>query len=346
MLEGALPYVTRLVLETLIDEGHLTLPLINESIQRTFNRLRIDKKNRPSELIFSGNGTKRQIKFRMSSAQSWAFFRYLPVSIGEFVPKDSLHWRLMLYLQEITDIVLSLNIAESQLDYFDYLYYEFLVLFRRLYPNSSIRPKMHFQLHFRSIVRRSGPPRTHWSMNFERKNGQVKRPSHTMNNFQNPLFTLSKKIQTVALSYRLSPFKHDHVDFPFSYQMNVTDYNTIDFSPYLSSPGQSYVTVTSTISFNGARYRKGDFLLLEREPQGYLFGKIDCILCEDPNEPVFLVNLFSTITFDPHIYSYCVERKIPSKSRFCTVPNLMDFHALDGLEIAGCIYIRLKYNVC
>ena len=71
-------------------------------------------------------------------------------------------------LQEITDIVMAPKITDAMLTQFDLLYFEFLNLFQSLYPNQSIRPKMHFLVHFSTIVRKNGPMRNYWAMNYER----------------------------------------------------------------------------------------------------------------------------------------------------------------------------------
>ena len=76
--------------------------------------------------------------------------------------------------------------------YFDRIYASFLELFKSLYPNQSIRPKMHFGAHFSTIVRKNGPMRTFWAMNYERPNGNFKQPTHVMNNYRNVLLTLAK----------------------------------------------------------------------------------------------------------------------------------------------------------
>lgn len=119
------------------------------------------------------------INFKMSAAQSWAFMRYLPICISHFVPSDSEHWGLILALSEILDLVMAPKHTESSLAYFERLYQSFLETFKKLYPSASVRPKMHFLVHHGTIVRKNGPMRTFWAMNYERLNGKIKAPCHT-----------------------------------------------------------------------------------------------------------------------------------------------------------------------
>ena len=76
---------------------------------------------------------------------------------------------------------------------------------QELYPNVPIRPKMHFLLHLRKLVKKNGPMKFCWTMGFERLNGEIKRPCHIMNNFRNPQvhirFSLSIVIEITKILF-------------------------------------------------------------------------------------------------------------------------------------------------
>jgi hypothetical protein len=63
---------------------------------------------------------------------------------SQFVDLKSKPWRLLLQLQEIIDIILAPKITEGMLAHFATQYAEFSENFSALYPDVSIRPKMHF----------------------------------------------------------------------------------------------------------------------------------------------------------------------------------------------------------
>jgi hypothetical protein len=102
-------------------------------------------------------------------------------------------------LREIVTIVMAPKLNEAILSYFEIRYAEFLQLFKEFYPDVSIRPKMHFLVHFPTVVRKNGPLKNLWVMNYERMNGSIKIPTHTINNFRNPKKTLAFKRQCAAL---------------------------------------------------------------------------------------------------------------------------------------------------
>ena len=345
VLEGVVPYVTSKVLEQLIQDNLITLDEINDLVQQTFSKIKVDKKNKPRDLIITSiPGRSKQISFKMTSAQTWAFFRFLPFSIGHKLPYSK-YFELILYLEEIVDLIMAPSISETTLFYFECIYEKFLESFKELFPNASIRPKMHFLIHFSSIVRHNGPMRTFWAMAFERMNGRFKNPSHSMNNFRNPLKTLSNKLQCLSLYSKLCYNYEEEIEIVTSYQLNVADFPELNFQPYFVEQDQEFVSISNNVTICGTEYKKSYFVILEKIDQGYLFGKIDCIVCEDPHSPVFLLNLYTTIDFEQSCYCYKVERLSPAPPRFCFVNDFLDYHPLDSVERQGCTYIRLKYFV-
>lgn len=178
----------------------MTVDELNDSMSKVMSQLEVDKKNKPNDTSFQG----RKISFKLSSAKMWLRSRYLPVSICDKIPTFNEHWQLLIYLQEILDLVMAPKLYESSLLYFDHVYGKFLELFKSLYPTQSIRPKMHFGVHFSTIVQKNGPPRNFLAIYYERLNGSFKQPTHIMNNFRNVPLTLSKKHQFSALESQLS----------------------------------------------------------------------------------------------------------------------------------------------
>jgi hypothetical protein len=134
----------------------------------------------------------------MSAAQSLALIRYLPHVLCVLTENDEacfpyIGW--LLTLQEIFNLVFAPKLTDSLLAYFSSLITSFISKFKACYPHTNIRPKMHFLIHYPSIVKGNGPLRNFWCMNFERLNGAVKVPVHVMKNFKSPLYTIAYKRQ-------------------------------------------------------------------------------------------------------------------------------------------------------
>lgn len=187
-------------------------------------------------------------------------------------------------------------IHEGTLHYFEQLYSDFLVLFKYLYsPQETISPKMHFLVHFATIVRNNSPVRTYWAMNFEIMNGKVKKPTHVMNNFRNPMFTLAYKHQCAALELKLSSnYLRNTVEVSSVIHTHVNEYPTNDFEPYLTFPDQAEVAISSYITVNGTNYKKGNFVIVGKDGPNFVFGKIDLIVFECVDMPVLHLIIYIT----------------------------------------------------
>lgn len=335
-LQGIIPYVCGLVIKTLVTQKLLTVDEVNDEISKIFTRLNIDKKNKPGSIKDDG---KHGISFKMSAAQLWAFMRYFPSSCSHRIPQENEYWNLIILLSEIIDIVMAPKLRDSTLLYFEYLYVSFLEKFKRLYPTASVRPKMHFLIHLPTIVRKNGPMRTFWAMNYERLNGKIKAPAHIMQNYRNPQYTLAYRRQCAVI--KPSYCYKDSVIIHSSLEMQVSSFpNSIDISSYFDV---SAIFVTDCVIKNGTEYKKHFFLVLEKIDRGFIFGKIEAIVFENKDDPVFLMNYYCTKQFDHHSFCYEIERLYPSVSRLGRVKDLLDFHPLDAFYKDNRLFIRLKY---
>jgi hypothetical protein len=269
-LQGIIPYVCGLVLKTLISQKILDIDQINDEISKKFSRLKIDKKNKPG--LIKNNG-KEGLSFKMSAAQLWAFLRYFPLSFANRIPVDNQYWHLIISLSEIIDIVMAPKLSESMLCYFEVIYASFLLQFKRLYPAASLRPKMHFLVHLPTIVRKNGPMRTFWTMNFERLNGKIKAPSHIINSFRNPQLTLVFRRQCATFNKTLC--LKDSVCVNSTIESYISDFLNVDMiSSFFDSSAEEIVSLTDSIKINGVNYIVGLFVIVEKSDQGFNFGKI------------------------------------------------------------------------
>ena len=86
-LEGIVPYVIGLILETLIADGLFTVDELNDSMLKVMSVLRVEKKNKPNDVGW----TNGKITFKMSSAKIWLWARYLPECLTDKIPAFSEH---------------------------------------------------------------------------------------------------------------------------------------------------------------------------------------------------------------------------------------------------------------
>jgi len=105
------------------------------------------------------------------------------------------------------------------------------------------------------------------------------------------------------------------------------------------------VEISEQLNINSVVYRKGSFVVLNSSEQGFLFGKIVCIVRDDPLVPLLVLIIYPTISFDQNLYCYKVAESNPADFHVVDVSQLLDYHPLDGVNICGGVYIRMKYYV-
>lgn len=77
----------------------------------------------------------------------WLLGWILPLVIGEYVPENDEHWRLYLQMMDIVDVLFAPSTSDDYAAYVTTLISDHHHDFCRLYPLSSIIPKMHFMVH-------------------------------------------------------------------------------------------------------------------------------------------------------------------------------------------------------
>ena len=205
---------------------------------------------------------------------------------------------LFLTLQEIVDLILATNLMESLLVYLSDLVEKYPKQFKLLFPTLSIRPKMHLLIHYESILRKNGPSRNYWCMNFERMNGSVKIPAHIMQNFRDLQQTLAYMRQCAALNSFLDG-KHNR-DFVSATRTSVATISGInsadnfnDFQSYFESV---HFAVANKIIINAIEYRNGTFIILSSDDDlnPYTFAEIVFAVCENLDDIALNVTVYRT----------------------------------------------------
>ena len=83
----------------------------------------------------------------------WCLARYLPLLIGDIIPKEDDHWENFLNFLDVVDYVLAPTSTAEKMAFVSVLVEDFLMEFQELYDRSLI-PKMHYLLHVGSCIKR------------------------------------------------------------------------------------------------------------------------------------------------------------------------------------------------
>lgn len=92
--------------------------------------------------------------FCLVAHQMWCLAFHLPLLVGDYIPEDDEHWKLLCTLLEITRIVFAPTISKNQVAYLQILIQTHHERFKELFPQCNIIPKMHYMVHMpRTILR-------------------------------------------------------------------------------------------------------------------------------------------------------------------------------------------------
>lgn len=351
-LEGFVPYVMGAVLSTLAQsQPHLTYQRLNEGIASVFSVLLVQRHDRPRDLndfLAPGQGMSP----KQGAAKSWVLLRYMPIILSDIIVLDEEsfpHMALLLLMQEIIDIMFAPKLTESLLIHFESIIENFLIQFKDLYHELSVKPKMHFLLHYPSIIRKNGPIKTFWCMAYERKNGLLKLPSHIMKNYRAPQQTLAYRMQCMALSNIVEKrYIRDFITTGKRYSMNIDELQNVEnineFFAALNE-NENSVSVFKKLICNGIEYRVGSYVIVRQSEYGYVFGKIVSIIYKSEKSPVFVLNMFDTVEFSYIHHSYSIKEVTPSQLLAFYLHDFLDHTPLDGINKSSLILVRLQYHV-
>ena len=90
----------------------------------------------------------------ISAVQMWCLMRFLPIMIGDIIPDDIQAWQCFQMLWNITSICSAREISDEQISYLKVLVAEHHELFKVVYPNCSIIPKLHYLVHVPELITR------------------------------------------------------------------------------------------------------------------------------------------------------------------------------------------------
>lgn len=82
----------------------------------------------------------------VAATQTWCLARYLPLLVGDLVPRDSEHWENYLQLLTIMDYVFAPTTEEGAITNLGVMIEDFLTDFVYLYDRR-LTPKMHYLVH-------------------------------------------------------------------------------------------------------------------------------------------------------------------------------------------------------
>ncbi|XP_047143709.1 uncharacterized protein LOC105850147 isoform X1 [Hydra vulgaris] len=326
ILEGIAPLEIKLVLYNFIYIQNLfDLNLLNNRLRHFPYGLTFQDK-KPS-LITENRLKDNSSLLGQRSSQTMTLLIVLPLLIGDKVPSDSEHWKLLLLLLKISNIVFSPAVHKSDMTYLAALIADHNSLFKNLFPNKNLMYKHHRLTHYPSLILKNGPQARMWCMRFEAKHNFFKRIAHIVWNFRNIAYTLAFRHQLAQCSqwWKKTGFKQSLVVGTFTETLLYLVPNGETISSHFADK-HVVVYIANFIEAYGTVYKPGMSLIADINEHGEpTFICIDKIVIMDKKAHLLCLN-FRLIQFDEHLHSYTVTCDDTNTVSCYTLDSLHDYH--------------------
>lgn len=168
LLEGCFGNVLALFVKRSGDVGDFDLDWLNNELQ-IFPYAYQDKCDKPKHI--ADKDIDDGMYVRQKAATSLMLAYVLPLILGRKVDLGNRYYRNILGICQIIQLSFSAVVDRTSIGELQQLIQSYFVNFKDLYPDASVKPKMHFMLHFVQQIEDFGPLRNQNCMRFEAKHG-------------------------------------------------------------------------------------------------------------------------------------------------------------------------------
>jgi len=333
LLEGVVPLEMALVLKHLISSNYIDLTTFNRVIT-TWRYGPLDKQNKPVQISDGGD------RIRQNSGRMWCLLRLLPLMIGPSVPQEDEHWKFLLELKQICEMVFAYKLTESHLSYLEIKIQDHLNSFKDLFPSRRLLPKHHFMLHMPECIRLFGPLRMCWCMRFESKHSYFTKLVPVIHNFKNICSTLAKRHQLHQAYLSSDPLVTDDIQLSSAYLVQPATLAQYLMDLLIASGlvGHRPFHLCRFVIMKNISYYKNMYVVVDVDNDLVIFGRINGIYVQDLI-PHFHLQIHSS-TFDGHLSAYCLQETDTHRILFCR--DFFDYYPLSAYRVAGDKLVVLK----
>jgi hypothetical protein len=356
LLEGIVPVELGCILYGLcVIDKCVTLQMVNREFRILWGKMTVEKTHKPVEITkISEPG--HVLSPSMKAVQYYALLKYLPLAIGRHIPFGNKHFKFLLHLSHLVDLVFAQRFTQDIVVYLKNVVCDHLSLFVDLYANDQVRlrPKHHFLVHLPSIIMKSGPLVGMSCMRYELKNSFFKRCAHVVCNFTNICYTLANRHQQFALFSQLS---NNHIRVGAT--VGKHKYDSLAKLDYHDCVQQRFavdtteeLAVCNKIRYGTVEYKQGHFLLLSvssatGQPE---LGRICSVVSLSGDDRwYFVVSHVHTVDFVRQFHAYEIEFTEPPTFAVLSLEELADHHPLHCQTfVVGGVkkrLIRLPYHI-
>lgn len=306
ILEGVWQYDIGAILYVfIIEKKYFTLVELNDRIDN-LNYGDDEVRNKPR------NVTSNQVKekfVKMSAAESQCFLRNIGIIIGDKIPCRDQHWRLIIILKEIYDIVTATSVQNGLHEYLSDLISNYLRLLVTLFGNY-LKLKHHILLHYAALMKQLGPLRYLSTMRCESKNKDMKGCIKTSLSRVNPCKTIAMKCQLQA-NYRkqLNLSIEKELSYEIGKSVGIAAERLPEypyFSHLLPILPKKEVLVINNLRFRGREIRDGVIVMLPCDSSVNFF-LVHKIVIDESKMYLISRNVTDFSYYDEHYQAYNLD---------------------------------------
>ena len=286
VFEGVLTYDFKLCLNYFIKKKWFTFDILNTRITN-FKYKGYDASSVPTTVSVTAD------KLQGSASQNWCFARLLPIMIGRKIRDfDDPAWELISLLREIIELISCPKLSHKSIAYLEILLEEYITLRKETFPEVKLRPKHHYLRHYSQLIMYFGPPIRYWILRFESKHSFFKKTVRNFHNFINLCYTLSEQHQCLQAVLREGNLFKPDLQIPDNSICFLPDtYNeTIQRAIDGFKLDSENSVVCNEITLRGIVYNNDQYIVIGKEDEQLILGKIKVIVIKCDCEVYFIVH--------------------------------------------------------
>lgn len=354
MLEGVCPFEVKLLLYYFIyDAQFISLQILNQRI-KAFNYGFCDRKNKPSQLMYTRLHNHIDHKLGQKAAQMWCFTRMLPLLIGDKIPIGNDHFELLLLLLQCMNIIFAPVVSIAQTGHLKGLIQDHHELLKSIFPDVNLINKHHHMIHYPMCMRMSGPLTGMQCMKYELKHNSSKRLGHVNCNFKNICKSVAYRHQIYQCANWHSSGLRSEVQCKGGSLYTIRNLPGSDkITASLDLDQDDEVYVAKEVTLFGTEYIPNLFVVTginsEYDPQFSCISSL-LVMGQSYSDIKIVVRNWRNIGFNMHYHCYKINRLEPPSYQIVTLDALVDSYPYAALtpyiqELSAPAYISMRYNL-
>lgn len=283
---------------------------------------------------------------QVTQHRTGVFLRLLPLYIGDRIkdPVDNQVWQLCLKLREVVELICAPKISQGQIAYLKILIEDYIQSRSTLFPDSPLKPKHHYLVHYPDLIVQFGPLIRLWTLRFESKHCYYKQCARRLRNFKNLCCSLAERhqlLQAYLCSGQLFSPDIQVVGLTSNFEERLYSHG-IQHALSRTLTSRANIKELSAVVFKNTKYSKGMVVAVEVSDSGIIFGNIVLILLDQNRVLLVLEKHQSVKLVDVGVHYLTRE-----EDYICVgIDSLIDYYPLPVYGFCGVSVVALHHSIC